>query len=82
MLAQVGLRTTLRSAPTNQFFPRLSLANASFVEFGWTPAGDAWASLNALFHTWDNAGSGTFNAVRYSNPALDKLIDGIRVEPC
>jgi peptide/nickel transport system substrate-binding protein len=81
MLAQVGIRTTLRSAPTNQFFPKLSQATASFIEFGWTPAIDAWASLNALFHTWDKDGGGTFNAGRYSNRQIDKLIDDIRVEP-
>ena len=81
MLAQVGIRTTLQSSPTNQFFPKLSQATASFIEFGWTPTTDAWASLNALFHTWDKSGAGTFNAGRYSNPALDTLIDDIRVEP-
>jgi peptide/nickel transport system substrate-binding protein len=81
MLAQVGIRTSLRSSATNQFFPKLSQASASFIEFGWTPPTDAWASLNALFHSWDPSGAGTFNAGRYSNPALDTLIDNIRVEP-
>jgi len=81
MLAQVGIRTTLRSSATNQFFPKLSQATASFIEFGWTPTTDAWASLNALFHTWDKDGGGTFNAGRYSNKALDTLLDNIRVEP-
>lgn len=81
MLAKVGIRTDLRSSPTNQFFPKLSGATASFMEFGWTPNPDAWASLNALFHTWDKSGGGTFNAGRYSNPKLDVLIDGMRVEP-
>ena len=81
MLAQVGIRTSLRSAPTNQFFPKLSQGTASFIEFGWTPTTDAWASLNALFHSWEKSGAGTFNAGRYSNPQLDTLIDGIRVEP-
>jgi len=80
MLAQVGIRTSLRSSPTNQFFPKLSQASASFIEYGWTPSMDAWASLNGLFHTWDKDGGGTFNAGRYSNPALDRLIDDIRVE--
>jgi peptide/nickel transport system substrate-binding protein len=81
MLTQVGIRTTLRSSPTNQFFPKLSQGTASFVEFGWTPNTDAWASLNALFRTWDKSGLGTFNAGRYSNPKLDALIDAMRVEP-
>jgi peptide/nickel transport system substrate-binding protein len=81
MLTQVGIRTTLRSSPTNQFFPKLSQGTAAFVEFGWTPNTDAWASLNALFRSWDKAGLGTFNAGRYSNPKLDALIDAMRVEP-
>ena len=81
MLTQVGIRTQLRSSPTNQFFPKLSGATASFIEFGWTPNPDAWASLNALFRTWDKTGLGTFNAGRYSNPKLVALIDGMRVEP-
>jgi len=81
MLTQVGIRTTLRSSPTNQFFPRLSQGTSAFIEFGWTPTTDAWATLNALFHTWSKDGFGTFNAGRYSNPQLDVLIDNIRVEP-
>ncbi len=81
MLTQVGIRTTLRSSPTNQFFPKLSQAGASFVEFGWTPNPDAWASLNGLFRSWDASGLGQFNAGRYSNPKLDTLIDAIRIEP-
>ena len=81
MLTQVGIRTTLRSLPTNQFFPKLSQGTASFAEFGWTASTDAWASLNALFRTYDKAGFGTFNAGRYSNPKLDALIDSLRIEP-
>ncbi len=81
MLTQVGIRTTLRSSTTGTFFPKLSQGTASFVEYGWTAAPDAWNSLNALFRTFDRAGFGTFNAGRYSNPGLDKLIDQIRTEP-
>jgi len=81
MLTQVGIRATLRSSPTNQFFPKLSQGTASLAEFGWTPTTDAWASLNALFRSYDRAGFGTFNAGRYSNARLDTLIDAMRVEP-
>ncbi len=81
MLSQVGIRTQLRSSPTNQFFPKLSQGTASFIEFGWTPATDAWSTLNGLFRTFDPAGRGTFNAGRYSNPQLDALIDAVRTEP-
>jgi peptide/nickel transport system substrate-binding protein len=81
MLTKVGIRTTLRSSATGQFFPKLSQGTASFIEYGWTPAPDAWNSLNGLFRTFDKSGLGTFNAGRYSNPKLDALIDQIRVEP-
>ncbi len=81
MLTQVGIRTTLRSSPSNLFFPKLTQGTASFVEFGWTASPDAWNSLNGLFHTFDKGGFGTFNAGRYSNPLLDTLIDNVRTEP-
>ena len=81
MLTQVGMRTTLRSSTTNQFFPKLSMGTAAFAEFGWSPTLDAWASLNALFRSFDKSGLGTFNAGRYSNPKLDSLIDAMRIEP-
>jgi len=81
MLTQVGIRTTLRSSPSTQFFPKLSQGTASFIEFGWTATPDAWNSLNGLFRTFDRSGYGTFNAGRYSNPKLDALIDQIRTEP-
>ena len=81
MLTQVGIRTTLRSSPGNQFFPKLSQGTASFIEYGWTATPDAWNSLNGLFRSHDRSGLGTFNAGRYSNPKLDGLIDAIRTEP-
>ncbi|MES2717705.1 MAG: ABC transporter substrate-binding protein [Pseudomonadota bacterium] len=81
MLSQVGIRTQLRSSPTNQFFPKLSQGTASLIEFGWSPQTDPWSTLNAVFRSFDPAGTGTFNAGRYSNPQLDTLIDAIRTEP-
>ena len=54
MLTQVGIRVQVRSSPTNTFFPRLSTANASFVEYGWTAAPDPWTTLNGLFRTFDS----------------------------
>ncbi len=81
MLTQVGIRTTLRSLPTNQFFPKLSQGQIGLAEFGWTAGTDAWGSLNALFRSYDKAGFGTFNAGRFSSPKLDALIDSLRVEP-
>jgi len=81
MLTQVGIRTALRVSPASQFFPKLTQATISLAEFGWSGAVDPWPTLNALFRTWQAEGLGTFNAGRYSDPALDALIDGLRVEP-
>jgi peptide/nickel transport system substrate-binding protein len=81
MLAQVGIRVAFQPSPSATFFPKLTQANASFFEFGWTPGADPWATLNSIIRTHDGAGAGQFNAGRYSNPKLDALIDAIRIEP-
>jgi peptide/nickel transport system substrate-binding protein len=81
MLAQVGIRTNTQVWPTATFFPKLTQATTSFYEVGWSPLFDAWPSLNGLFRSYSTDGTGTFNGGRYANPALDKLIDAIRVEP-
>lgn len=81
MLTQVGIRTTLRSSVSSQFFPKLTQGLGSFMEFGWNPNPDAWNSLNALVRSFSPDGLGTFNAGRYSNPALDAQIDALRTEP-
>ena len=81
MLSQVGIKTTAQVWPTATFFPRITQATTSFFEFGWSPLTDAWPSLNAIVHSRSDGGVGTFNGGGYSNPALDKLIGAIRVEP-
>jgi len=81
MLAQVGIRATFQPAPSALFFPKLTQATTSFFEFGWVPTTDAWSMLNSIVRTYDGVGAGQFNGGRYSNPKLDALIDGIRVEP-
>jgi len=81
MLAQVGIRVTFQPSPTSQFFPKLTQATTSFFEFGWSPATDAWSTLNATVRTHGEGGVGAFNGGRYSNPKLDAVIDGIRTEP-
>jgi peptide/nickel transport system substrate-binding protein len=81
MLTQVGIKASLRSSPTSQFFPKLTQATIGLAEFGWNSTPDPWNSLNALFRTHGAGGQGSFNAGRYSNPALDVLIDAVRVEP-
>lgn len=81
MLAQVGIRVAFQPFPTSTFFPKLTQANTSFFEFGWTPTPDAWGTLNAIVRSFAEGGPGAFNGGRYSNPKLDALVDGLRVEP-
>ncbi len=81
MLTQVGIKVTFQPFPSATFFPKLTQANTSLFEFGWSPAVDPWASLNSIVRSHDGAGSGQFNGGRYSNAKLDALIDGLRVEP-
>jgi len=81
MLAQVGIRVSFQPSPSATFFPKLTQATSSFFEFGWSPGTDPWAMLNNTLRTYDGVASGAFNGGRYSNPKLDALIDGIRVEP-
>ena len=82
MLTQVGIRTTLHTSPTTQFFPMITQGKVSLAEFGFTGSTeDAWQGLNGLLHTWDKDGGGTFNGGRYSNPRLDALVDAVRAEP-
>jgi peptide/nickel transport system substrate-binding protein len=81
MLAQVGIKVTFQPFPAATFFPKLTQATTSFFEFGWTPTPDAWGTLNAIVRTFGDGGLGAFNGGRYSNPKLDALVDGLRIEP-
>lgn len=81
MLDRVGIKVAFQASPSSIFFPKLTQATASFVEYGWSPGTDAWGVLHSIVRSWDGASGGAFNAGRYSNPKLDALIDGLRIEP-
>jgi peptide/nickel transport system substrate-binding protein len=81
MLEKVGIRASLVTSPSSIFFPKLSQATGTLVEFGWSANPDPWGMLQSLVRSNDGLTAGAFNAGRYSNPKLDALIDGIRVEP-
>ncbi|MFY8119422.1 MAG: ABC transporter substrate-binding protein [Roseateles sp.] len=81
MLQKVGIRANFSALPSSSFFPKLSQATGSLLEFGWSPGVDAWNVLNALVRTYDARVSGAFNAGRYSNARLDEIIDAIATEP-
>lgn len=80
MLEKVGIKASLIASPSSLFFPKLSQATGSLIEYGWTPGGDAWNVLNSLVRS-HGPSAGAFNAGRYSNSRLDALIDAIASEP-
>ena len=81
MLERVGIKVNFQPAPAATFFPKVTQAISSFMEFGWAPGTDAWFVLNTLLRTNDGMFSGAFNGGRYANPKYDALIDAVRVEP-
>ena len=81
MLEKVGIKANFVASPTAIFFPKLTQATGSLMEFGWSPGTDAWNIFHSLLRTNDGLAAGAFNAGRYSNPKLDALITAIGVEP-
>lgn len=81
MLEKVGIKVNFVPAPAATFFPKVTQATSSFMEFGWAPGPDPWFVLNTLLRSNDGLLSGAFNGGRYSNPAYDALTEAIRVEP-
>jgi peptide/nickel transport system substrate-binding protein len=81
MLEKVGIKASLVTSPSSVFFPKLSQGTGFLVEFGWSATPDAWNIFQSLVRSNDGLAAGAFNAGRYSNPKLDALIDGLRIEP-
>jgi peptide/nickel transport system substrate-binding protein len=81
MLEKVGIKASLVTSPSSVFFPKLSQGTGTLVEFGWSATPDAWNIFQSLVRSNDGLAAGAFNAGRYSNPKLDALIDGLRIEP-
>lgn len=82
MLARIGVKVALNAQPKARFFTKiLPPANdTDFYLLGWTPATyDAHNALYTLLGT-PGDGRGEVNVGKYSNPALDDLIDKIAVE--
>ena len=84
MLTQVGVRTRPNIIQQANFYPKLEKYDSSFYLLSWGGGvtSDAFYTLNLLFHTpRAGTGDGDFNMGRWSNPAMDALLEKIRVEP-
>lgn len=81
-LARIGVRVKVNAIPKSAFFPKTDKLDSSFFLIGWASNdGDASSHLNGITHSYDpDKGYGRFNRSRYSNPAVDTLIQQAQVE--
>ena len=77
MWQRIGVQTTVEALPWNNFIARAGKNEFSAFLLGWgVSSGEGLNPLRAQLATWNpQRGLGTANRGRYSNPALDALID-------
>ncbi len=83
MLTRVGIRTEVITMPRSVYFKRASRGGPdktpefSFILVGWgAGTGEPSSPLKSLIHTYDKSkGFGSSNRGRYSNAAIDKVIE-------
>jgi peptide/nickel transport system substrate-binding protein len=80
MLTRVGIRTEVQVEPFSVFIPRMARQEASLGLAGLaTVYGDAARQIGGVAESFDaGRGSGNFNYLRYSDPALDALMAEVR----
>ncbi|MBU8544614.1 MULTISPECIES: ABC transporter substrate-binding protein [Roseomonadaceae] len=74
-LAQIGITAEVNALPTSVYFTNYTRGDFSLAMNGWgTLTGDATYMLASLLHTRGvDPRFGTFNRMRYSNPAIDAV---------
>jgi peptide/nickel transport system substrate-binding protein len=77
MWQRIGVQTTVDAMPWNTFIARAGKQEFSIFLLGWgSGSAEGLNPLRAQIATWNPArGLGTANRGRYSNPAVDALID-------
>ena len=77
MWQRVGVQTTVEGLPWSNYVARAGKQEFSVFLLGWgVSSGEGTNPLRAQIATWNpQRGLGTANRGRYSNPAIDKLID-------
>jgi peptide/nickel transport system substrate-binding protein len=82
MFTRVGVETSVETLPPAVFFSRASIGAAGMPEFsfilvGWgSDTGETSSPLKSLLGTFNkDKGTGTANRGRYSNKAMDELVD-------
>jgi peptide/nickel transport system substrate-binding protein len=81
MWARIGVKAQLASENMATFIQKVQNFDSSLYLLGWGVANyDAQYSLQSLVRTRTSGADGNFNFSRVSDPALDKLIDGMKSE--
>jgi peptide/nickel transport system substrate-binding protein len=77
MWQRIGVQTTVEALPWSNFVARAGKQEFSAFLLGWgVSSGEGMNPLRAQLATWNpERGLGTANRGRYSNPALDAMID-------
>jgi peptide/nickel transport system substrate-binding protein len=77
MWSRIGIKTTVEPSPWANFVGHASKQDYSAFLLGWgSSTGESSNPLRSLVATFDaSKGRGAVNRARYSNPALDALID-------
>jgi peptide/nickel transport system substrate-binding protein len=80
MLGQIGVKANLVSQSKSLHFPLIQKAETDFYLLGWgVPPYDSEYIFSYLYHTRTDK-LGGWNATRYSNQEIDKLIAGLSSE--
>lgn len=74
MLARIGIRTAVETLPVNVYFPKARAETYSVGLLGWGSFSGDLALRSLLMSTNPDAGTGTWNWGRYSNPEVDELV--------
>ena len=81
MWSKIGVKARLRLFEPTAYLPMLQRHEASIYLLGWNVTTfDALYTLQSLLRTPAGGSDGNYNLGRYSNPALDKLIDRAKTE--
>jgi len=80
MLARIGIKANLISQSKTKHFPAIQNGETEFYLLGWgVPTYDSEYAFSFLHHTRSGRYGG-WNGTRYSNPELDKKIEGLSSE--
>ena len=82
MLARIGVTLKVNAIPKTIYFPKIEKNETSLYLLGWGGSiTDAQIVMDPILHTKDAATQkGFYNYGRFSDPALDRLIDAAATE--